>query len=332
MGRRRFGSPRRRALVVFVLQRLVWLVPVLVGVVLVTFALMHLAPGSPWNLGDESADAGVHLSEAAVRHLDARYGLDEPWWEQLALYVRSVARFDLGDSYRYPGRSVAELIGDSVGPTFTLAAIALVVIVPFGMALGVVAALRHNSPVDWAVTGLATFAASVPNFVVGILLIIIFSVTLNRLTGGAFFLPAAGFGLDQRLVLPLLTLSLFPIAFLARLMRSSTLETLGQDHVRTARAKGLRPRLVVTRHVVKNSLVPVITTLGPMFTFLVSGTIIVEALFQIPGLGGTFVQAVTARDYPVILGAAIVFTLVVVVANLGVDIAYALVDPRVTLS
>lgn len=314
----------------FVLRRLLWLVPVLFGVVLVTFALMHLAPGSPWDLGDDGANAGVELSEATLRHLDARYGLDEPWWEQFGLYLRSVARFDLGDSYRYPGRSVAELIGESMGPTFTLAALAVVFIVPVGMGLGILAALRHNSPVDWAVTGVATFAASVPNFVVGILLIVTLSVTLNRLTGGAFFLPAAGFGLDERLVLPLLTLSLFPIAFLARLMRSSALDALGHEHVRTARAKGLPPRLVVTRHVVKNSLVPVISTLGPMFTFLVSGTIVVEALFQIPGLGGTFVQAVITRDYPVILGAAIVFAVVVVVANLAVDVGYVLVDPRVT--
>lgn len=315
----------------FALRRFLWLVPVLVGVVLVTFALMHLAPGSPWNL-DENANAGAQLSEAAVRHLDARYGLDQPWWEQLGRYLSTVVRFDLGDSYRYPGRSAGELIGASLSPTFTLATIALVVIVPVGMTLGVLAALRHNSPVDWAVTGISTFAASVPNFVVGILLIITLSVTLNRLTGGAFFLPAAGFGLDQRLVLPLVTLTLFPIAFLARLMRSSTLETLGQDHVRTARAKGLPHHLVVTRHVVKNSLVPVISTLGPMFTFLVSGTIVVEALFQIPGLGGTFVQAISARDYPVIMGATMVFTLVVVTANLLVDIAYALIDPRITLS
>ncbi len=311
------------------LRRLVWLVPVFLSVVVITFALMHLAPGSPWSRGEPQLGAGVELSEAAIRHLKAKYGHDRAWWEQLLLYLRNAVYFDFGESYRYPGRQVSTLIWHSLPQTFLLGVIAFAVIVPVGITLGVLAALRHNSAIDYSVTGLATFAASIPNFVVGILLIIALSVTLHRITDGTFFLPAAGFGLDQHLLLPVLTLSLMPVAFVARLTRSSTLETLRQDHVRTAEAKGLAFRAVLARHVMRNSLIPVVTTLGPMLTFLMSGTIVIETLFQIPGLGGTFVQAISHRDYPVILGATLVYTLMVVVANLAVDLVYVAIDPRV---
>jgi oligopeptide transport system permease protein len=331
VGTWRTNPDRGGALALFVIRRLFWLVPVLFAVVLVTFALMQVAPGSPWNLGEQEG-GNVELSDSAVRHLNATYGLDRPWWEQLGVYLGNVMRFDLGESYRYTGQQVSDLILQSLGPTFVLGAVALLVIVPVGIGLGVLAALRHNTAVDYAVTGLATLAASVPNFVVGILLIIGLSVTLHRATGGALALPAAGFAIDEHLVLPVATLSLMPIAFIARLTRSSTLETLRQDHVRTAHAKGLHRRIVLKRHVVRNSLTSVVTTLGPLFTFLLTGTIVVESLFQISGLGGTFIEAVAARDYPVILGTTLVYTAVVVAANLLVDIAYAFLDPRVRVS
>ncbi len=325
---RRLARGRSVSTLVFVVRRLAWSVPVVLAVVLVTFGLMHLAPGSPWNLGDQGA-SGVELSDASISHLRATYGLDEPWWRQLGVYLGNVAQFDFGESYRHSGREVSDLVLGGLGPTFILGGLALLVIVPVGIGLGVLAALRHNTYVDYVVTGMATFAASVPNFVVGILLIIGLSVGLNRATGGAVALPASGFGLDEHLVLPLVTLSLMPVAFVARLSRSSTLETLRQDHVRTAHAKGLARRTVLARHVIRNSLTAVVTTLGPVVTFLVTGTIVVESLFQISGLGGTFIEAIAARDYPVILGATIVYTAVVVVANLVVDIGYGLLDPRV---
>lgn len=311
-----------------VLRRILWTVPVLLFALVTTFSLMHLAPGSPWDQGSDEEGPKMHLSETALRQLDAKYGLDRPWWEQLVVYVANVARLDFGDSYRFPGRSASGLLAERLPPTLVLAAVALSIIVPLGVGLGVLAALRHNSRIDYAITGFATVAASVPSFVFGILLMLM-AVTLNRATNGAIFLPTVGFGLDRHLVMPVITLSLLPVAFMSRLARSSTLETLRQDHVRTAKAKGLPRRSVVMGHVLKNSLVPVITTIGPLLVFLISGTVVVESLFGIPGVGGAFVQAVAVRDYPVILAATLFYTAVVVVANLVVDILYAVLDPRV---
>lgn len=321
------GSGRRRQAGSLVLRRLVWVVPILAFVVVVTFALMHLAPGNPWDATAHGPT--VELSPTAIRQLDAKYGLNDPWPVQLVRYMANAARLDLGVSYRYEGQTVGHLVVQSLPHTFVLGFLALGVILPLGLGLGTAAALRHNSWLDYAVTGLATVGASVPNFVVGILLVLGLSVGLNRATGGAFYLPAAGFGLDSHLVMPVITLSMLPVAFIARLTRSATLEALGRDHVQAARAKGLAERTVIVRHVLKNSLVPVVTTIGPLITFLITGTIVVEYVFQIPGLGGTFVQAIAQRDYPVILGTTITYAVVVAMANLVVDVAYLFIDPRV---
>ena len=320
--------PGRWRLTVFLLSRALWAVPVLLSTIVVTFALMHLAPGSPWDQEHAGSGPGAQLSETALRRLDAKYGLDEPWWRQLGTYLGNVIRLDLGDSYHFQGREVRDLLGQRLEPTAVLVGGAFLVVVAVGVTFGVLAGLRRNSAVDYLLTGVATLGASIPNFVVGITLILVFSVGLNRLTGGDYYLPSAGYGLDARLVMPIITLSLLPLSFVARLVRSQTIEALQLDHVRTAHAKGLPPRRVVTQHVLRNSLVPVVTTLGPMTMFLVSGTIVVESVFQIPGLGGGFVQAVSQRDYPVILGVTIVYTVVVTAANTLVDMAYTFIDPR----
>jgi ABC-type dipeptide/oligopeptide/nickel transport system permease component len=180
--------------------------------------------------------------------------------------------------------------------------------------------------------GFATFSASFPNFVFGSLALVIFSVLLYKWTQGAFFLPAGGWGLDDHLILPVVTLALLPIAYTARLTRASTLETIRQDYIRTAWAKGLPERLVVIRHVLKNSLIPVVTTLGPTFAFLVTGSVIVETVFNIPGIGRAFVTAVTSRDYPMILGTTVLFSIIIAAANLVVDVLYVFIDPRVRLT
>jgi ABC-type dipeptide/oligopeptide/nickel transport system permease component len=215
--------------------------------------------------------------------------------------------------------------------TATLGALAFLLIVPVGIGLGVVAALRQNTRVDYITMGFATFAASFPNFVVGALMVVVFSVLLSKATGGTFFLPAADFGLDQHLILPVITLSLLPTAYIARLTRASTLDTIRQDYVRTAWAKGLAERMVVMRHVLKNSLIPIVTALGPTFAFLVTGSVVVETVFNIPGIGRAFVTAVSSYDYPMILGATVLFSLVIAVANLVVDVLYVFIDPRVRL-
>jgi len=324
----RAPAGERAGLVRFVVGRLLVLVPVILFVVLITFALLNLAEGSPWERSEVHGGRG-QLSAAQIAHLNAQYGLDESWPEQLAIYLGNVVRLDFGESYTYEGREVSEMVLESLPYSLVVSALALGVVIVVGLALGVAAALRHNSPLDRAATGLVTLGASVPNFVTGILLILVLSVGLNRLTGGAFFLPAGEFGFDEHLILPVITLSLFPLSYITRLTRSSVLDSLREDHVHVARAKGLRERSVVVRHVLRNSLVPVVTALGPIFGFLITGTVVIETLFQIPGLGGTFVDAVVERDYPVVLGATIVYALVFATANLVVDVLHALLDPRV---
>ena len=201
-----------------------------------------------------------------------------------------------------------------------------------GVSLGVVAALRQNTFIDYTAVALATIGASVPNFVVGIVLIILLSNFLYRVTNATFFLPTGGYPQDfLHMIMPVATLSFLPIAYLARLTRSSTLDSMRQDFVRTAWAKGLRERLVVTRHVLKNSLIPVVTVAGPLFAGLITGSVIVEQVFQVPGIGRSYVQAIEARDYPMILGTTMLYAGLVALLNLVVDVAYVFIDPRVKL-
>jgi ABC-type dipeptide/oligopeptide/nickel transport system permease component len=301
--------------------------PVLFFVIAITFVLMHLAPGSPWDRA-----GGRQLSATIVQNLNSKYGLDKPVWQQFFIYVWNVLHFDFGLSYQQQNQTVTSILLESWPVTFVLGTLAFLLIVPVGIGMGVIAALRQNTWVDYLAVGFTTFGAAVPNFVVGILLIIVFSVEAYSLTGGNLFLPPGGFGLDYHLILPVITLAVLPIAFIARLTRSSTLETLRQDFVRTAWAKGLRERLVVVRHVLKNSLIPVVTALGPTFAFLIVGSVIVESVFAIPGIGRSFVVAVSSRDYPMILATTILYSVLIAVANLVVDILYTVIDPRVRLS
>ena len=321
------SQTRGGALAIYVVRRILWMLPVVFFVICITFFLMHLAAGSPWD-----KNGGRQLSKVVVDNLNRKYGLNLPIWEQFGLYLWNVIHFDFGLSYQYQGKTVVDMIATGWPYTATIGVLAFCLIVPLGIGLGVVAALRQNSRVDYATMGFATFAASFPNFVIGALMIVFFSVLLYKWTGGNFFLPAGGWGIDDHLVMPAVTLALLPIAFTARLTRASTLEVIRQDYIRTAWAKGLSERLVVVRHVLKNSLIPVVTTLGPTFAFLVTGSVIVESVFSIPGIGRAFVVAVNSRDYPMILGTTVLFSLVIAVANLIVDVAYVFIDPRVRLT
>jgi oligopeptide transport system permease protein len=333
------GAPLRGALIplrkrsgrgwtlgIYIARRLLWLVPVMLFVILITFFLAHIAPGSPWD------KEGRQLSEASVRNLNAKYGLDQPIWTQFGLYLWNVLHFDFGTSFQHPGQSVNQLIGATWPATAFLGGVSFVVIVVVGVLLGVVAALRQNSFVDYTAVALATVGASVPSFVVGIVLIILLSNSLYTLTKATFFLPTGGYPQDLlHMIMPVATLSFLPIAYLARLTRSSTLDSMRQDFVRTAWAKGLRERLVVTRHVLKNSLIPVVTVAGPLFAGLITGSVIVETIFQVPGIGRSYVQSIEARDYPMILGTTVLYAVLVAVLNLIVDVAYVFIDPRVRL-
>ncbi|HKW71860.1 MAG TPA: ABC transporter permease [Candidatus Dormibacteraeota bacterium] len=308
-------------------RRILWMIPIVFFVIVITFVLMHSASGSPWD-----KEGGRQLSQVVVDNLNKKYGLDKPIYVQFLLYVWNAVHFDFGLSYQYEGKSVTTLIAEGAPYTMTLGVLAFSLIVPVGITLGVIAALRQNTRVDYATMGFATFGASFPNFVIGSLMVVVFSVFAYKATGGNFFLPASGFGLDDHLIMPVVTLALLPTVFTARLTRASTLETIRQDYIRTAWAKGLPERLVVIRHILKNSLIPVVTTLGPTFAFLVTGSVIVETVFSVPGIGRAFVTAVTSRDYPMILGTTILFSVVIAAANLIVDILYVFIDPRVRLT
>jgi oligopeptide transport system permease protein len=321
------SSTRAGSLVLFVVRRILWMIPVVFFVILITFLLMHLAPGSPWDKA-----GGRQLSQVVINNLNAKYGLNKPEYVQLWLYLGNVLHFDFGLSYQYEGKTVTSLIGSGWPYTATLGTLAFLVIVPVGIGLGVLAALRQNTRVDYITMGFATMAASFPNFVVGALMVVLFSVLMAKWTQHAFFLPAGDFAMDDHLIMPVITLALFPIAYTARLTRASTLDTIRQDYIRTAWAKGLPERLVVIRHVLKNSLIPVVTTLGPTFAFLVTGSVIVETVFNIPGIGRSFIVAVESRDYPMILGTTVLFAVVIAIANLVVDVLYVFIDPRVRLT
>ena len=318
---------RAGSLAIFIVRRILWMAPVVFFVILITFALMHLAPGSPWD-----KTGGRQLSQTVVNNLNIRYGLNKSVYEQFWLYLVNVLHFDFGLSYQYEGKTVDSLIASGWPYTATLGVLAFLLIVPVGVGLGVLAALRQNSRIDYITMGFATFAASFPNFVVGALMVVAFSVLSYKATGGNFFLPAAGFAIDDHLIMPVITLALLPIAYTARLTRASTLDTIRQDYIRTAWAKGLSERLVVIRHILKNSLIPVVTTLGPTFAFLVTGSVITETVFSIPGIGRAFVVAIESRDYPMILGTTVLFSVIIAVANLVVDVAYVFIDPRVRLT
>ena len=324
--------PRGRSvsLAIYIARRLLWMVPVLFFVVVITFVLMHMAPGGPWDR------EGKQLSPAVINNLNIKYGLDKPLWQQFVLYVSGVAHFDFGDSLQAPGQHVSTLLLESWPYTFTLGAVTFILLVPIGIGLGVIAAFRQNSLADYSALGLATVAASTPNFVLGILMIIVLAIGLNRITGGTFYFPTGGLAepynpFQIQLVMPVITLGALPTAYIARLTRSSTLEALRQDFVRTAWAKGLKARLVVLRHVLKNSLIPVVTALGPTFAYLVTGSFVVETVFAIPGIGRSFVNSIAARDYTMILGTTLLFAAMIALMNLVVDVLYVFIDPRVRL-
>jgi oligopeptide transport system permease protein len=299
----------------YLIRRLLWLVPVLLFVAAITFALMHSVPGGPW-------DRDKPLPPAAVEQLNRKYGLDQPLWEQFGRYLLGLLQGDLGVSYRQSDRPVTEVIGGGIKVSATLGGLAMLVSAAVGVPLGIVAALRRNRALDYLSVSLATLGASTPNFVLGIILIVIFASTFH-------LLPTIGWGSWKQAIMPVLALSALPTAFLARITRASTLEVLQQDYVRTAWAKGLSVRAVVLRHVARNALIPVLTLAGPLAAALVTGSFIIESQFAIPGVGRAFVTAIFGRDYGVIMGVTLFYALVVATANLAVDLAYAAADPRI---
>lgn len=299
----------------YVIRRLLWIIPVLVFISLITFVLMHSVPGGPW-------DREKKLAPQVVENLNRRYGLDKPVWQQYLDFLTSAVRGDLGVSFIYQDRKVTDVIREGLPVTATLALVALGLAVLVGVPLGILAALRQNSWVDYVCLFFATLGASIPNFVMAMMLIIFLSVGLH-------LLPTGGWGTWQKAVMPAMALASYPAALLARITRASMIEAIRQDYVRTAQAKGLVETVILFRHILKNALIPVVTVLGPIAATLIAGSFIIESIFAVPGIGKFFIQGIFARDYGLMMGTTLFYAVVIAFANLSVDILYAIIDPRI---
>ena len=302
----------------YIVRRVLALVPTLFLVYTITFFLMHATPGGPWDTGEKPLPAEVQAQ------LKAAYGLDKPIWQQYGDYLGNVLHGDFGPSYAQRSRTVADIIGTALPVSLQLAAAATVIAVLVGIPLGVLGAVRHNGPLDYLSGLVSMIGISTPAYVVTSLLVLLLASKLRWLpTGGwdGIFSPKA--------IIPALSLALYPLAVLARYTRTSMLEVLRQDYVRTARAKGIREWVVLMRHSLRNSLLPVITIAGIVLADIATGSFFVETIYQVPGIGRYFVQSISGRDYPVILGTVLLLALVVSLLNLAVDLLYPLLDPRI---
>ncbi|CAN5651054.1 ABC transporter permease [soil metagenome] len=301
----------------YIIRRLFQAIPVLIGISIFTFLIIHLTPGDPVQLF--AGDKPISDERAAqIRH---EYGLDKPLYRQYFDYMDGIAHGDFGAGL-HSKRPVSETITEALSPTIQLALAALVVAMVVGISLGIIAALFHNSWIDSLAMVVALLGVSVPVFYLGLLALFLLSFEVN-------LFPATGAGGLRHLLLPAFVVGFSSSAYIARLVRSSMLETLRQDYVVTARAKGLRERAVVTRHALRNALIPTITYLGLQFAGLLGGAIVTEQVFSRPGLGRVAVTAINNRDFPLIQGTVLVITAIYVLVNLLVDLSYALVDPRI---
>ncbi|HSB77193.1 MAG TPA: ABC transporter permease subunit [Candidatus Methylomirabilis sp.] len=299
----------------YIVRRVAGFVPVLFVIVSLAFFMMRLAPGGPF-------DQERVLPEQVRANIEARYHLDEPLSRQYLRYLGDVLRGDLGPSFRYPDRSVNELLGLGFPVSLSLGLCGLAVAVVLGGTSGIVAGLRRNTFLDYLSMSFALGGVSVPNFVLGPILMLVFALWLG-------WLPVAGWGTWRHLILPSLTLGTFYAAYVARLTRAGMLEVIGQDFVRTARAKGLREAVVVLRHALPSAILPVVTYLGPASAAILTGSVVVETIFSIPGIGRYFVGSALNRDYTMVLGTVVFYSVLLLLLNLVVDVLYAYLDPRV---
>ena len=301
----------------YILRRVLQAVPVLLGITLFTFLMSHLVPGDPVQIFAGERE----LSPERAAQVRRQYGLDRPLWEQYRSYMADLARGDLGRGL-HSQRPVWETIKEALPPTIQLTLAGLLVAVLLGVTLGILAAIFHNTWLDTGAMVLALLGVSMPIFYLVLLLLFAFSFNLH-------LFPATGTGGLRHLVLPAVAVGFASSAYLARLVRSSMLETLRQDYVVTARAKGLVERLVVVRHALKNALIPVITVLGLQLAGLLTGAVVTESVFSRPGLGRVAVTAIGNRDFPLIQGTLLVTAVIYVLVNLLVDLSYAVIDPRI---
>jgi oligopeptide transport system permease protein len=303
---------------VYLIRRVLWLIPVLFVVSVITFGLMHAVPGGPW-----STDRAV--SQGVQDRINAKFRLDQPLPNQYVAWVADFVQGDFGPTFRFRDRSVNDVVSEGLPVTVHLGIMAFLLAVFTGIPLGIIAALGHNRWPDYLATAISMIGIATPSFVLAILLIVVFSVALD-------LLPAIGWKGPEYWVLPVLALAGYQIAQIARYTRASMLEVTRKDYIRTAQSKGLRQRAVIVRHMVRNALIPVVTILGPILAFLVTGSFIIENFFGIPGVGRYYVQAIQGRDYGLIMAMTVLYAFAIASMNVIVDILYAYIDPRIRYS
>jgi oligopeptide transport system permease protein len=298
----------------FVLRRLLQTIPVLFVIVTATFFMVRFVPGGPFT--SEKA-----IPPEILRNIEAHYGLDQPLWRQYLNYLGQVARGDLGPSFKYPNRTVNEIIGDKLPVSLELGGLALLVALAIGLTLGVLAAVRRNTWLDYTASSAGLLGICVPTFVLGPLLVLFFAIHLGWFNASGWYTPA-----DR--VLPSVTLGFVYAAYIMRLTRGGMLEVLNQDFIRTARAKGATESRIVFRHALRGGLLPVVAFLGPGVAGILTGSFVIETIFQIPGLGREFVNSAFNRDYTLVLGTVILYASLIVVCNLVVDVVQVWLNPR----
>ena len=311
----------------YAIRRTVAIIPLILAIATVTFFLMHSVQGGPF-------DRDRPVSAQAKATIEARYGLDESLPRQYLTYIGNLAQFDLGISLRGDYKDVNTIIEERMGKSLQLGIAAFIFATLGGLGLGVISALNQNGPSDYIGVFIATIGAAMPSIVLAPLLTIVFAVEFgwfNVLSNGYGFTQwfTGDFSNWRQNVLPTIGLGFLPMAFIARITRASMLEVLRQDYIRTARSKGLREVAVVLRHCAKNALIPVLTVLGPIFAGLITGSLVIEQAFAIPGLGQEFVRSVLVRDYGIIMGVTVFYAIIIAFMNLVVDLLYGIADPRI---
>lgn len=301
----------------FIIRRLLITIPMVLIVISLTWGLIRLAPGNFYS-GEKK------LPPAIEKNIRDKYGLDKPWYEQYGKMISSIVRLDFGNSLKYEGQSVNEILLATFPVSAAIGILAYLLALLVGITTGTISALKQNTKWDYGAMGLAMLGISLPNFVLGPLLVLIFSLTLYWLPPSRW----AGF-FSLNIIMPVITLSAIYMAYIARLTRAGMLEVLRSDYIRTARAKGLKERDVVFRHVMRGGLMPVVSFTGPALAVLLTGTVVVERIFALPGLGNYFINANLNRDEPLIIGIVAFIGIITLVFNLLVDIAYAYIDPRI---
>ncbi|WP_141433238.1 ABC transporter permease [Bacillus sp. 03113] len=301
----------------YLMRRLLAMIVTLWIIITLTFFLMHWIPGSPFN--EERS-----TNETVQRNLMSYYHLDEPLYIQYLLYMKSALTFDFGPSIKQSSQTVNDMLGRGFPVSFELGMVTLVVAIVSGIILGIIAALKHNGIIDYLAMTIAVLGISIPNFVMATFLIQQFAVNWP-------IFPAATWTSWKHMVLPTIALATGPMAIIARLTRTSMLEVLTQDYIKTARAKGLTPVKIVFKHALRNALLPVVTLLGALAASILTGTFVIEKIFAIPGMGKYFVESINNRDYPVIMGTTVFYSTFLIIMLFLVDIAYGILDPRIKL-